>query len=70
MPLVLAWLVPMGAMPWIVTAGSLGFLAVLGGVAARTGGASAFTGALRVGFWGAFAMALTYAVGRMFGAVV
>jgi len=28
------------------------------------------TGAVRVGFWGAFAMALTYGVGRLFGAVV
>jgi VIT1/CCC1 family predicted Fe2+/Mn2+ transporter len=70
LPLIIAWLVPMRAMPWVVTASSLAFLTLLGGIAARTGGASAFTGAVRVGFWGAFAMGLTYAVGRLFGAVV
>jgi VIT1/CCC1 family predicted Fe2+/Mn2+ transporter len=53
-----------------VTLVSLAFLAVLGWVAARTGGASGPTGALRVTFWGALAMALTWGVGTLFGAVV
>ena len=56
-------------MPW-VAATSLVFLALLGGLAARAGGANMLTGALRVTFWGALAMALTAAVGALFGAVV
>jgi VIT1/CCC1 family predicted Fe2+/Mn2+ transporter len=46
---------------------SLVFLAVLGGLAARTGGASISIGAARVTFWGALAMGLTAAVGLLFG---
>ena len=49
---------------------SLAFLATLGWLAARAGGARAPLGALRVAFWGALAMALTYGVGALFGAVV
>lgn len=70
LPLAIGWVTPMRAMPWVVTASSLVFLTFLGGLAARAGGAAAMTGAVRVGFWGAFAMALTYGVGRLFGAVV
>jgi VIT1/CCC1 family predicted Fe2+/Mn2+ transporter len=43
---------------------------MLGALAARAGGARAGVGALRVTFWGAFAMALTYGVGALFGTVV
>jgi len=46
---------------------SLVFLAVLGCVAAKAGGAPMKTGALRVTFWGALAMGLTAAVGLLFG---
>lgn len=49
---------------------SLVFLAMLGGVAALAGGASATAGAVRVAFWGALAMALTAGVGAVFGTVV
>jgi len=49
---------------------SLLFLAALGSVAARVGGASAVVGAWRVTFWGALAMALTYGVGALFDTVV
>jgi VIT1/CCC1 family predicted Fe2+/Mn2+ transporter len=49
---------------------SLVSLAVLGGVAARAGGASIATGALRVTFWGALAMAITAAVGHFVGTAV
>ena len=48
---------------------SLLFLALLGAVAARVGGAAAWTGAARVTFWGALAMAITAGVGAWFGAV-
>ena len=53
----------------VVSGASLVFLAVLGGVAARVGGASVRVGAMRVTFWGALAMALTAGVGALFGAV-
>jgi VIT1/CCC1 family predicted Fe2+/Mn2+ transporter len=45
---------------------SLIFLAVLGGVAARAGGAPVVKGALRVVFWGALAMGITASVGMLF----
>ena len=54
----------------VVSTISLVCLVALGAIAARTGGASAMVGAIRVGFWGALAMALTAAVGRMFGTAV
>jgi len=43
------------------------FLAILGAVAARAGGAPMATGAARVAFWGALAMAITAGVGAAFG---
>jgi VIT1/CCC1 family predicted Fe2+/Mn2+ transporter len=46
---------------------SLVFLALLGGIAARAGGASVMRGSVRVTFWGAFALALTALIGRVFG---
>jgi VIT1/CCC1 family predicted Fe2+/Mn2+ transporter len=55
--------------PW-VAGSSLVFLALLGGTAARAGGASMLTGAWRVTFWGAAAMAITAGVGALFGTVV
>jgi VIT1/CCC1 family predicted Fe2+/Mn2+ transporter len=51
----------------LVSATSLVFLALLGGVAARAGGAGVMIGAIRVTFWGALAMALTAGVGSLFG---
>jgi VIT1/CCC1 family predicted Fe2+/Mn2+ transporter len=53
-----------------VAAASLAGLAALGAVAARAGGANVTVGALRVTFFGALAMALTAAVGRLVGAAV
>ena len=54
----------------VVCAISLVCLIALGAIAARTGGAPALVGALRVGFWGALAMALTAGVGRVFGTAI
>lgn len=51
----------------IVGGGALLCLGVLGGLAARVGGARMMVGAMRVVFWGALAMALTAAVGVLFG---
>jgi hypothetical protein len=45
------------------------FLALLGGLAARAGGAGVTMGAIRVTFWGALAMALTAGVGALFGTI-
>jgi VIT1/CCC1 family predicted Fe2+/Mn2+ transporter len=69
-PVILAGLLPAGVLTPGVVGVSLGLLLVLGGVAARLGGASLTRGALRVAFWGAVAMGCTAAVGRLFGAVV
>ena len=53
----------------VVSGTSLVFLAILGGLAARVGGARVTVGALRVTFWGALAMGLTAGVGALFGTV-
>ena len=70
LPLATVWLSPMPRLIYITAASSLVFLALLGAVAARAGGASMLTGAVRVLFWGAIAMAATAVVGKLFGAVV
>ena len=70
LPLAVAAVVPAGALVPVVSGTSLVFLAILGGLAARVGGASIPKGAMRVTFWGALAMGLTAAVGKLFGAVV
>jgi VIT1/CCC1 family predicted Fe2+/Mn2+ transporter len=69
LPLVVTWAVPVSKIILLVAAFSLVFLALLGGIAARAGGASITIGAFRVTFWGALAMALTAGVGRIFGVV-
>jgi VIT1/CCC1 family predicted Fe2+/Mn2+ transporter len=69
LPLVVAWVVPGSQLISVVAVSSLIFLALLGGIAARAGGASITIGAIRVTFWGALAMALTAGVGRIFGVV-
>ena len=68
MPLLAAALVSASSLIPVVSGISLVFLAILGGVAARVGGASVTTGAMRVTFWGALAMGLTAGVGALFGA--
>lgn len=67
LPLLIVLLVPASATMWAVSISSLLFLALLGTLAARTGGASVMASAARVTFWGALAMALTTAVGTLFG---
>ena len=67
LPLVIVFLVPLSALMWAVSGSSLLFLALLGSLAARAGGASVITAAARVTFWGALAMALTAGVGALFG---
>ncbi len=67
LPLLMAWIVPGPRLIAVVASSSLVFLAILGTLAARAGGASLVIGAVRVTFWGALAMALTAGVGRIFG---
>jgi VIT1/CCC1 family predicted Fe2+/Mn2+ transporter len=67
LPLLIVLLFPISALMWAVSISSLLFLALLGSLAARAGGASVTTAAARVTFWGALAMALTAGVGALFG---
>lgn len=67
LPLLTAWNVPGTQLIPIVSASSLIFLATLGGLAAHAGGAAISTGIIRVTFWGALAMSLTAAAGKLFG---
>lgn len=67
MPLLAVAMVPGSNLIPVVAGSSLVFLAILGGLAARVGGARVRVGAMRVTFWGALAMGLTAAVGTLFG---
>ena len=70
LPLAVIALAPaQGLVVWVAVT-SLLFLALLGAMAARAGGAGMLAGAWRVTFWGALAMAITAGVGALFGAVV
>ena len=70
LPLIVAVLAPPTHIIALVSTASLVCLAALGTVAAHAGGASRLRGAVRVTFWSALALALTAAVGRLFGAQV
>lgn len=70
MPLVVSALSPVGVLPVAVAAGSLVFLAVLGALSARAGGAPVWPSTIRVTFWGALAMAVTAGIGALFGTAV
>ena len=70
MPLLAVMAVSVSSLIRVVSVTSLVVLAILGGLAARVGGAGVTKGAVRVTFWGALAMALTAGVGKLFGAVV
>ena len=67
LPLLVALLSPAAKLVWVVSIASLFFLAALGSLAARTGGASVLVSAWRVTFWGALALAITAGVGTLFG---
>ena len=70
LPLAVTALTPAQGLIPVVGGTSLAFLALLGGVAARAGGAGVIKGAIRVTFWSALAMAATAAVGKLFGTTV
>jgi VIT1/CCC1 family predicted Fe2+/Mn2+ transporter len=69
LPLLMVLLLPVAALMWGVAGSSLLFLALLGFLAARVGGAPVIASITRVTFWGALAMALTAGVGTLFGVV-
>ena len=70
LPLLVTALTPETILIPLVSGTSLAFLALLGAVAAKAGGAGVMVGAVRVLFWGALAMASTAAVGALFGTAV
>jgi vacuolar iron transporter family protein len=70
LPLAVVWLAGERHLIVWVSVMSLAFLALLGVVAARAGGAKVGASAVRVTFWGALAMAITAGVGSLFGAAV
>jgi len=67
LPVLTILIAPPGNLPVVVSLVSLMCLVALGALAARAGGARAAVGAARVAFWGALAMAVTGAVGKLFG---
>lgn len=70
LPLAIVIFVPTSSLVVIEAVASLLFLALLGSVGARAGGAPVWTATLRVTFWGALAMALTAGIGHLVGATV
>ncbi len=70
LPLIIAMVVLKSQLILLVAATSLLFLAALGGLAAKVGGANLWLGAARMTFWGTLAMAATAAIGSLFGAPV
>ena len=70
LPLAITAMAPAQSLMAWVSGSSLVFLAVLGAVAARVGGAPVLAGAWRVTFWGALAMGITAGVGSLFGATL
>lgn len=70
LPLAVVALLPPASLAVAVAVVALIALAVLGGLAAKTGGASIVPGVVRVTFWSASAMAVTYGVGALFGTAV
>lgn len=69
LPLLVAYLASSANSIVLIAVWSLAFLAALGGLAAKAGGANLWLGAGRVAFWGALAMAATAGVGSLFGVV-
>ena len=70
MPLLMVVVSPTSMLVPLVSVASLGFLALLGAIGAKAGGADVLRATIRVTFWGALAMALTAGIGKMFGTVV
>jgi vacuolar iron transporter family protein len=70
LPLLMVIIIPLRILIPAISGVSLLFLALLGGLAAFTGGANIWIGAIRVTVWGALALGLTAGIGKLFGAIV
>lgn len=70
MPLAMVLLMPSSYLVMGVSIASLLFLALLGAVGARAGGANVWKATFRVTFWGALAMGLTAVIGALFDTVI
>jgi VIT1/CCC1 family predicted Fe2+/Mn2+ transporter len=70
LPVLVSVLAPARILPITVAVGSLGFLAILGALSAKAGGAPVLRSVVRVAFWGALAMAVTSGIGAVFGTVI
>jgi vacuolar iron transporter family protein len=70
LPLLISLIAPAQEAELVIGSASLVSLAILGAVAARAGGASPLRGAARVAFWGAFAMIVSAALGKLVGAAL
>jgi vacuolar iron transporter family protein len=70
MPLLVVFLAPQASLIVTVSVAALASLMLLGAVGARAGNARIITAVIRVGFWGAVAMALTAGIGRLVGTIV
>lgn len=69
LPLLIAFMTSTSAIVPFIAGTSLAFLALLGALAAKVGGANIWKGSTRVAFWGALAMLATAGVGSLFGVV-
>lgn len=67
LPILVTLFAPQSSLVYSVSISSVIFLAVLGGIGAKIGGAGILKPALRVAFWGAFAMATTAVIGLLVG---
>ena len=70
LPLAIVLFVPGAWLVVIEAIASLLFLALLGGIGARAGGAPVWAATLRVTFWGGLAMALTAGIGWLVGTAI
>jgi VIT1/CCC1 family predicted Fe2+/Mn2+ transporter len=70
MPLLMVVVSPVNVLVPAVSAASLGFLAVLGAIGAKAGGANILRATLRVTFWGALALGIAAGIGKLFGTVI
>jgi vacuolar iron transporter family protein len=70
MPLLMVVVSPSNMLVPVTSAASLGFLALLGAVGAKAGGANILRATIRVTFWGALALGITAGIGKLFGTIL
>ena len=70
MPLLMVVVSPSTMLVPVMSAASLGFLAFLGAVGAKAGGANILRATVRVTFWGALALGITAGIGKLFGTIL